>query len=129
MEPSGQHPEQRVLVVDDEPTNLRILSEILRPICRISAATGGRDALELARSQPFRLILLDVNMPDMNGFDVCRKLKSDGRTRDIPVIFISAVTTPEGRAEGLALGGIDFIGKPINPAEVQSRVKALLEQP
>ena len=119
----------RVLVVDDEPMNLRILGEVLRNHCRVSVATCGPDALEIARAQQPELILLDVMMPDMDGFEVCRRLKADPATSGIPVVFITATAQPEGLARGLALGAAGFIAKPIDPSEIQARVRSLLGQP
>jgi CheY-like chemotaxis protein len=119
----------RVLVVDDAPMNLRLLSEILRRDCRVVVATGGREALDIARAQLPELILLDVMMPEMDGFEVCRRLKADPTTTGVPVIFITAVTQPEELEKGLALGAVGFIAKPINPAEVQARVWSQLGRP
>jgi CheY-like chemotaxis protein len=116
----------RVLVVDDAPMNLRLISEALRGICRVSVATCGEDALAIARGQQPDLILLDVMMPEMDGFEVCRRLKSDPATSAIPVVFITAMEQQEGLAQGLALEAAGFIAKPIVPAEVQARALALL---
>ncbi len=126
----GSDPEERprVLVVDDAPQNLRLLSGILRADCRISVATCGRDAIDLARARHPALILLDVMLPDIDGFEVCRRLKAEPTTRDIPVIFVTALAHPEDVARGLALGAADFIGKPVDPTEVLAKVWGLLRR-
>lgn len=94
----------RVLLVDDAPENLRILSESLRDDYTIMFAKNGPDALRLARRQPPDLILLDVIMPGMDGYEVCRRLKGDAATRDIPIMFITAQNEETDEATGLSLG-------------------------
>ena len=106
----------RVLIVDDAPENLRILSESLRGDYTIMFAKNGRDALRLAGGEPAPdIILLDVIMPGMNGYDVCRRLKELPRTRDIPVMFITAQHEEADEAEGLSLGAQDYIKSPSRP--------------
>lgn len=119
---------QTVLIVDDTPDNLRVLLEALRNDYAVLAATNGPKALELARAnfQP-DIILLDVMMPGMDGYEVCRRLKADEKTRDIPIIFITAMNQAEDEAHGLSLGAIDYITKPFNPALVKARVKNHIE--
>lgn len=117
-----------ILIIDDIPENLEILMEILKDDYRIFAAKGGDKGLRLAFSEPTPdLILLDIIMPDINGFEVCKRLMDDPRTRKIPVIFISGLTDEEDENHGLALGGVDFIAKPFRPAMVKLRIRNQLE--
>ena len=119
---------RNVLVVDDKPENLKILTNLLKGACRVMAATNGPKALEIAGSEHKPdLILLDVMMPDMDGREVCRKLKLDPCTRDIPVIFITAMSEAEDEALGFELGAVDYITKPFNPTIVEARVRTHLE--
>jgi CheY-like chemotaxis protein len=114
----------RVLVVDDTPANLRILSDALRGEFELALAPSGARALEIALSQePPDLILLDIMMPEMDGYEVCRRLKADEGARDIPVLFVTAMAEAEDEAKGLELGAIDYLTKPINPALVKARVR------
>jgi two-component system, sensor histidine kinase and response regulator len=121
------HKRPSVLVVDDVPANIRILAEILRDDHDIHVATRGGDVLDLARRLVPDIILLDVVMPDMDGYAVCRRLKADAVTRDIPIIFVTARHAPEDEALGLSLGAVDYIVKPASPAVVRARVKNHLE--
>ena len=116
-----------VLIVDDVPANIRVLAECLRDSYTIHVATGGADALALARRVEPDIILLDVVMPDIDGYDVCRRLKAETATADIPVIFVTANHAPEDEAYGLSLGAVDYIAKPASPAVVRARVKNHLE--
>ena len=118
---------QRRLRVDDIAANIKILSAILKHEYDILVATNGSDALEIALVEQPDVILLDVMMPDMDGYEVCSRLKADPRTHDIPVIFISAMNEVEDEARGLEVGGLDYITKPINPAIVKARVRIHLE--
>jgi diguanylate cyclase (GGDEF)-like protein len=118
---------QTVLIVDDAPTNIEILCEALSDTCEILFATGGAEALEIARDQTPDLILLDVMMPEMDGYEVCTRLKSEPRTRAIPVIFVTAKDLEEDEARGLEIGAIDYVTKPISPAIVRARVRNHLE--
>ena len=118
---------QRILMVDDIAANIKILSAILKHEYDILVATNGADALEIALAEQPDVILLDVMMPDMDGYEVCSRLKADARTQDIPVIFISAMNEVEDEARGLEVGGLDYITKPINPAIVKARVRIHLE--
>jgi len=116
-----------VLIVDDVPANIRVLADCLREEYAIRVATGGAEALALAgRSRP-DIILLDVVMPDLDGYEVCRRLQADPITADIPVIFVTANHAPEDEAFGLSLGAVDYVVKPVSPAVVRARVKNHLE--
>jgi diguanylate cyclase (GGDEF)-like protein len=115
---------QTVLVVDDEPLNIKVLSQALSPWYRVKAATNGQDALKIASSDdPPDLILLDVAMPGMSGYQVCDQLKSNHVTRNIPVIFITARNSNEDEAYGLELGAVDYITKPFSLPIVMARIR------
>ena len=113
----------RILIVDDERLNINILYDTLQDRYQIKVALNGLQALERAAS-PSRpdIILLDVVMPGMDGFEVCRRLKADPETADIPVIFITAKSSEADEVRGLEMGGADFLSKPIRPAIVRARV-------
>ncbi|MCF8479163.1 MAG: two-component system response regulator [Rhodospirillum sp.] len=120
----GTKPAATILVVDDTPENLSLMSDLLRDIYRVKVATGGEKALRIARAaEPPDLILLDVMMPGMDGYEVCRHLKADRTTAAIPVIFLTARTDPEDERKGLDLGAVDYITKPISPPLVLARVR------
>lgn len=125
MIPSGINSDTRpvVLVVDDTPQNLEVVSGILRDQYRARVALDGPTALKLVRDNPPDLILLDVMMPDMNGYQVCKRLKSDPLTRRIPVIFLTAMGEVENEAAGFGAGAVDYILKPIQPATLLARVR------
>lgn len=116
-----------ILVIDDTPTNLNLLSNLLRNDYRVKVANNGAKALELAFSVTPDLILLDVMMPDMDGYEVCRRLKKDEKTAKTPVIFLTAKMEIEDEELGFSVGAVDFIHKPISPAIVRARVKAQLQ--
>jgi putative two-component system response regulator len=117
-----------LLVVDDEPTNLAVLSNLLRPSYTVRACKSGEQALASALREPRPdLILLDVMMPDMDGFAVLAHLRQDPRTRDIPVIFVTALSDEVDEEYGLRLGAVDYITKPIKPAVVLSRIQVHVE--
>lgn len=117
-----------VLIVDDTPQNLTILGELLQPSHRVRAANSGERALRAAHSAPRPdIILLDVMMPEMDGYEVLRRLRHDEATRDVPVIFITAMNASEDEEHGLQLGAVDYITKPFNPAIVLARVNTHLE--
>jgi len=116
----------KILIVDDEPLNLKVLKQVLQDNYRLSFAKNGMDALELVKKEKPSLILLDVMMPGMTGFEVCRQLKSDPETNTIPVIFVTALAEEADESEGFAAGGVDYINKPISPALVRARVKTHL---
>lgn len=116
-----------VLVVDDEPLNVAVLSELLSPEHRVLGARSGGVALQLLASHPVDLVLLDVMMPEMDGYQVLRTLRADPRTHDLPVIFITALGSAEDEERGLLMGASDYVTKPIQPAVVQARVRTHLE--
>lgn len=117
----------KILIVDDTPTNLSILEEILEKDYLISVAQNGTQALSIAEKSLPDLILLDVNMPGIDGFETCRKLKSQADTRHIPVMFITARVEPEDVIQGFKEGGVDYIVKPFNHSEVVARVQTHLK--
>jgi sigma-B regulation protein RsbU (phosphoserine phosphatase) len=112
-----------VLVVDDGPTNRHLLGRILAVDgVRTSFAADGEAALAAAESEPPDLVLLDVLMPGVDGFEVCRRLKQRAATADVPVIFLTSLERPEDKLRGLQLGAVDWVAKPFDPAEVRARV-------
>ena len=113
----------KILVVDDIPSNVHVLSRILKDDYDIYFATDGMKALDLVQARLPDLVLLDIMMPGMDGYEVCRRIKTDPTTRDIPVIFISAKSEVEDETYGLEVGAIDFITKPISPPIVKARVR------
>lgn len=117
-----------ILIADDAPANLRLLSGmLLEQGYRVRSALNGKLALMGAKAVPPDLILLDINMPGMNGYEVCAQLKADPRTCDIPVIFISALDQTEDKVKAFTLGGVDYVTKPLQVEEVLARVKTHLE--
>lgn len=113
-----------ILVVDDTPDNITLMSGLLRDFYRVKVATSGERALRIAQSaSPPDLILLDIMMPGMDGYEVCRRLKLDERTQDIPIIFLTAKATIDDEQKGLELGAVDYITKPISPPIVLARLK------
>ena len=116
-----------ILVVDDNAQNLELLVAYLESLsCRIVTASDGVEALDKVRDRPPDLIVLDVMMPRMSGFEVCRKLKSDPKTRDIPILMVTALTDMGDIERGVDSGTDDFISKPVNRLELTTRVKSLL---
>lgn len=114
---------ETILIVDDSPENLMVLSEILKPFYKVKVTTGGNKALNLIAGGDIPdLILLDIMMPDISGYDVCKKLKNDPMTRNIPIIFVTALSDYTNEEEGLHLGAVDYITKPINSSIVLARV-------
>ena len=112
-----------VLIVDDTETNIDILVDTLGEDYDIAVAMDGESALEAVEEEPPDLILLDIIMPDMDGFEVCKRLKDNPETADIPVIFLSALTEAHEKQKGLKLGAVDFLTKPFNPSVIQDKVK------
>jgi two-component system, sensor histidine kinase and response regulator len=118
---------QTVMIVDDTLSNIELLSESLGDEYELIFATSGADALELIRADKPDLLLLDVMMPGMDGYQLCTILKGDPGTRDIPIIFVTAMCQEEDEIKGLELGAIDYVTKPISPHIVRARVKNHLE--
>ena len=122
---SATHVDEKktVLVVDDAPANIQMVNSILKDTYKVRIATNGAKALELVKAAPAPdLILLDVMMPEMNGYEVCTKLKDCAETQDIPVIFLTGQTETEDETHGFEVGAVDYIHKPFSPAVVQARV-------
>lgn len=118
---------QDILVVDDTPVNVVLLSRMLKGLgYRVRIATGGEAALGAAGSRPPDLILLDITMPDLDGFEVCRRLKADEKLREIPVIFLSGLTDTADKVKAFRAGGADYICRPFQYEEVQARVEMQL---
>jgi DNA-binding response OmpR family regulator len=117
-----------ILLVDDEPSCLQVLTSALgatdyQLVCAVKPA----DALNLARTRKPHLVLLDVMMPEMDGFSVCQQLRGDAATKDLPIIFLSSLQDPQDRTRGIELGAVDFITKPFDPGEVRARVRRQVE--
>jgi len=122
-----QNAKQVVLIVDDTPDNISLLSGLLKDQYKIKIATNGLKALQIASSMPGPdLILLDVMMPEMDGYETCRRLKADPATSDIPIIFLTAKSQVQDEEMGLRLGAVDYISKPISPPIVLARVATQL---
>lgn len=116
-----------ILLVDDTPSNLQVLVEALQPYYEVAVATDGATALKFAAAgERPALILLDIMMPGLDGYEVCRRLKADARTRDVPVIFVTARADPISEEKGFELGAVDYITKPFNVATVRARVRTHL---
>ncbi len=116
-----------LLLVDDAPANIQIANAILKDDYRVRVATSGAKALELVKAKPAPdLILLDVEMPEMDGYEVCRRLKTDPETREIPVIFLTGKTEAEDETRGFSVGAVDYIHKPFSPSVVKARVQTHL---
>ena len=116
----------RILIVDDEPANLKVMREVLGNQYRMSFAKSGAAALALLEKEQPKLILLDIMMPDMNGFEVCEILKSTPALSHIPIMFVTALGDESDEFKGFELGAVDYITKPISPAIVRARVKTHL---
>ncbi len=117
-----------LLIVDDLPENIKVLGNSLQnEDYRISFATSGQQAIEMALKNAIDLILLDIMMPGMDGFEVCRQLKGEDRTRHIPIIFITAKTENEDIVQGFEAGAVDYVTKPFNAAELSARIQTHLE--
>lgn len=115
-----------LLLVDDEPVNLRVLKQLLANDYQLIFARNGEEALKLAPSRQPNLILLDVMMPGLTGFEVCRQLKQQDNTKQVPVIFVTALNDEQDETQGFDAGAVDYITKPISPAIVKARVKTHL---
>lgn len=115
---------QRLLVVDDEPINIEVIAKSLGKKYKIMVANNGQRALDIAKSEnPPDLILLDIMMPDMDGYEVCRQLKNDIRTKNIPVIFLTAMNDETNEAKGLGIGAVDYIVKPFSLSITEARIQ------
>lgn len=112
-----------IMIVDDSTTNINILAGTLKAYYRLTVAKSGQTALERLSQHLPDLIILDVMMPQMDGFEVCRRIKSDEKTKDIPVIFITAIDEPDQKTKGFELGAVDYITRPFQAAEVLARVR------
>ncbi|WP_061288632.1 diguanylate cyclase [Azotobacter vinelandii] len=124
VDPScGSATRQTVLIVDDLPVNLAFVAGVLEAECEVIAASDGTSALRLAVEALPDLILLDVRMPGIGGFEVCRRLKASALTAPIPVIFLTSLSDPDDEAEGLEIGAIDYIVKPFNAPVLRARVR------
>ncbi|MEQ8331898.1 diguanylate cyclase [Nisaea sp.] len=123
MSNATDSPEFAILVVDDAPENVMLLSLILKDLGTVSAALSGREAIDKALESPPDLILLDIQMPDLDGYEVIRALKDDPRTENVPVIFVTGLSDAGDEEKGLKLGAIDYITKPYKPAVVTARVR------
>ncbi|OWW23096.1 diguanylate cyclase response regulator [Noviherbaspirillum denitrificans] len=119
-------PRGRILIVDDAMENIHFLHRLLQDEHKVVFARDGMKALEMARTQPPDLILLDALMPGMDGFETCAALKDMPETRDIPVIFVTALDSPDDETGALEAGAVDFINKPLNAAVVRARVRTHL---
>ena len=117
-----------ILIVDDISRNIHVLGSMLKEKdYRISAATSGKQALEILEGLKPDIILLDIMMPEMDGFEVCQKIKANPEAKDIPVIFLTALTDMENILKGFAVGGIDYVTKPFHSEELLARVNTHLE--
>ncbi|MBF0549772.1 MAG: PleD family two-component system response regulator [Deltaproteobacteria bacterium] len=124
---SDENDRQKILIVDDEPADVRVIYELLRNDYEVFFAVTGEKALAMAESEQIDLILLDIMMPGMDGYEICRRLKGAHRTKDIPVIFITAKITEKDEVRGFDLGAVDYITKPISPTIVRARVKSHIQ--
>jgi DNA-binding response OmpR family regulator len=123
-----EHTQPKILIVDDEPSNIQLIAKILdKKQYSISYAEDGPTALEMARHSNYDLILLDVIMPDMDGFEVCIRLKEDDRLKDIPVVFLTAKSDIEDVIQGFKIGAVDYVTKPFNDLELTARISNHLE--
>lgn len=118
---------QTVLVVDDNPDNITLINGLLRQMYQIKVATSGAKAVEMIKKNPPDIVLLDVVMPEMDGYEVCRILKNDADSWDIPIIFLTAQIDVQAESRGFELGAADYIAKPVSPPILLSRVKTHLE--
>src|SRR5882672_40357 len=122
-------PDSKVLIVDDNPQNIELLSAFLESLpCKLITAVDGVEALERVAAEKPDLILLDIMMPRMSGFQVCRKLKSDPATRDIQILMVTALNEPGDIEQATECGTDDFVSKPVTKFELLARVRSLLMQ-
>ncbi len=117
-----------IMIVDDKPANVRLLEKMLEDRgCKPQPVLSGKLALQAARTEPPDLILLDINMPDMNGYEVCEQLKADAALKDIPVIFVSALYETMDKVKAFRVGGVDYVTKPFQLEEVYARIQTHLQ--
>lgn len=118
---------QRILVVDDTEANVKLLRALLRGAgYEVLAASGGREGLAKARAEIPDLVLLDIMMPDLTGYEVCQRLRADPQTREVPVVFLTSLTELEDHLKGMDVGADDILTKPLNKLELLTRVQSLL---
>ncbi|MCK8824052.1 PP2C family protein-serine/threonine phosphatase [Fuchsiella alkaliacetigena] len=127
MSNKGEQRKETILVVDDIVENLEVVKRALTPKYRVKAAISGQLAVEIAVSQKPDLILLDILMPEMSGYEVCQQLKAKAITKDIPIIFLTGMDSTHEETQGLKMGAVDYIAKPINPPILKARIKTHLE--
>src|SRR3990170_1987726 len=121
-------PKPRILCVDDEPLNLMVLEGVLVPKeYEVIRADSGKMALAIVKKQKIDIVLLDVMMPEMNGYELCRKIKDDEKYRNIPVVMITSLSSKDDRIRGIEAGADDFISKPFDHGEILARIKMLLK--
>jgi len=118
---------QKILAVDDHPVNRKILEGILEKDYEILTAANGVDALKICMGEPIDLVLLDIMMPEMDGYEVCEKIKANLSTKHIPVIFLTAKTKTKDIVKGFDVGGVDYVTKPFKKVELLARVKTHIE--
>lgn len=118
---------QKILIVDDEMINIKVLGSALQADYKTLFALSAEEGRASAKTNQPDLILLDIVMPGVDGYEVCRQLKADEQTRDIPVIFITSRTGEEDKAKGFEVGGVDYINKPFSPVIARARIKTHLE--
>ncbi|MFC1750099.1 diguanylate cyclase [Pseudomonadota bacterium] len=116
-----------ILIVDDDPTSIKVLAKILQPECHVHFTTHGDKAVSMAEKQQPDLILLDVIMPDLDGYAVCRMLKQNKITADIPVMFVTAKGEEQYEAIGFEAGGVDYLSKPVKPFLLRARIRTHIE--
>ena len=126
--PNDRAHRRTILIVDDTPENLAVLKSLLEETYRIRAANNGERALAIALSaDPPDMVLLDIMMPQMDGYEVCRRIKADEAAKNIPIMFLTAKVEPEDEVAGFDLGAVDYVTKPVNPHRLLARVRAQLE--
>ena len=128
MEAQQDSPKHTILTVDDAPANIDVVKHILADSYFVQAAIGGRIALKIIEKKPPDLILLDIMMPEMDGYEVCRRIKLQPEIVDIPVIFLTSKDNDMDEAKGLMLGAVDFLLKPVDPDLLKTRVRVHLTQ-
>lgn len=117
----------KILIVDDQPKNLQLAATVLNPYYKLLIADSGEKAIKIAFDKQPDLILLDIMMLEMSGFEVCKRLKEKNETKEIPIIFLTAKTEEEDIAKAFDIGGVDYITKPFKTKEVLARIKTHLD--